>query len=69
MTDCTTLQKQKQGLLRNKAKSPGAKRSALTNLNVKFQVLQGWSYSGRMGENEQQRVAQKTTPGTLYSPG
>lgn len=40
MTDTTTLQKPNQGLLRNKAKSPGAKRSALTNPNVKFQVLQ-----------------------------
>lgn len=40
MTDYTTLQKQNQGLLRNKAKSPGAK-SALTNLSVTFQVLQG----------------------------
>lgn len=40
MTDDTTLQKEKQGLLRNKAKSPGAK-SALTNLSVTFQVLQG----------------------------
>ena len=40
MTDYTNLQEQNQGLLRNKAKSPGAKRSALTNLNVKFQALQ-----------------------------
>lgn len=40
MTDYAILQKQKQGLLRNKANSPGAKWSALTNLNVKFQVLQ-----------------------------
>lgn len=69
MTHYTNLQKQNRGLLRNKATSPGAKRSALTNVNVKFQVLQGWSYSGRMGEDEQQRVAQKTTPETLYSPG
>lgn len=40
MTDYTTLQKQNQGLLTSKAKSPGAK-SALTNMSVKFQVLQG----------------------------
>lgn len=43
MTDYATLQKQNPGLLRNKATRPGAKKSALTNLNVKFQVLQGWS--------------------------
>lgn len=69
MTDYTNLQKQNQEQLRNKAKSPGAKRSALTNLNVKFQVLQRMELFWRMGEDEQQRVAQKTTPETLYSPG
>lgn len=40
MTEGTTLQKQKQGLLRNKVKRPAAKRSALVNCIVTFEVLQ-----------------------------
>ncbi|KAI4546651.1 hypothetical protein MG293_003206 [Ovis ammon polii] len=67
--DFTNLQKPNQGLLRNKAKSPGARRSALTNLNVKFQALLRMPLFWEDGEDEQQRVAQKTTSGTLYSPG
>jgi len=63
------LQKPNQGLLRNKAKSPGARRSALTNLNGKFQALQRMPLFWEDGEDEQQRVAQKITSGTLYSPG
>lgn len=49
MTDYTTLQKQNQVLLRNKAKSPGAKKECLDKSECKIStapedgaILGGW---------------------------